>query len=137
MQMSKSRYSDADRQTVRDFIHDLYRRSGQPTWAAFARDAQVGEFGLADWRNGRGMPDAVNLMRLMVASGALASEPPAPDEAGRDLAAPALDVAHQAQLAEAAELVREVRLLLPELRGLLAAQHGGAGAPPRGRAARG
>lgn len=120
--MASQRHTDADREAVRAFIHALYEQSGQPSWAAFAREARVGEFGLADWRNGRGMPDAVNFLRLLDAAGPLRAEPVALTATANPLAPPAPDDSQEALLVEAAELVREVRLLLPGLRAYVEAR---------------
>lgn len=53
-----------ERAAVQRFVHDLYEQSGCRTWAEFARLVGVSEYSLSEWRSGRGMPNAPNLLRL-------------------------------------------------------------------------
>jgi hypothetical protein len=50
-------------------VRQLYEKSGARTWASFARKAAVSELSLGEWRRGEGMPDAINLLRMLAAAG--------------------------------------------------------------------
>lgn len=64
---------------VRAFVRTLYERSGFPTQEDFARSAGIHPVSVSHWMSrtpGRQrMPDAYNLMRLMVAAGMLGTGP--------------------------------------------------------------
>jgi transcriptional regulator with XRE-family HTH domain len=65
------RFTPEEREEVRAVIHRLYELSGQRSWAALARSAGVSEYSLAEWRKGKGQPSALNLLRLLSATGVL------------------------------------------------------------------
>jgi hypothetical protein len=68
------RLDETEREEMRQFVAWLYERSGERTWAKFSRRAKVSEMSLGEWRSGRGMPNALNLLRMLEASDALTDE---------------------------------------------------------------
>jgi hypothetical protein len=54
-----------EKAAIRELVRSLYSASGATTWASFARRAGVSELSLCDWRQGRGMPSSINLLRLL------------------------------------------------------------------------
>lgn len=75
--MASSLVRQKEREPVRLFVLWMKERSGEETWADFARFVGVSEYSLADWRSKnpeKGMPNAPNLLRMMEAVGALSEE---------------------------------------------------------------
>jgi hypothetical protein len=68
------RLEAAEREEVRGFVRWLYEYSGKRRWADFARLTEVSEYSLSEWRSGRGMPNALNLLRMLEAVSALSPE---------------------------------------------------------------
>jgi hypothetical protein len=58
-----------EKAAVQALIRQLHERSGERSWAAFARQAGVSELSLGEWRRGEGMPGAVNPLRLLADAG--------------------------------------------------------------------
>src|SRR5207248_2671384 len=69
------RYTDEEREAVRELVDRIFRESGAQTAARFARHIGVSELSLSGWRTGREMPDAVNLLRLLHAAGVVGPAP--------------------------------------------------------------
>lgn len=67
------KYLPEERAAVQRFVGQLYERSGARSWAAFARQAGVSDLSLNGWKQGREMPGAVNMLRLLAAAGVISS----------------------------------------------------------------